>query len=164
MRKLTKALHEIGAIGVMGALAACLVLGMTAPANALPEFAAVRHSIVMVHKYLYVPALALSLVSGLIAIAATNAYKDAGWAWMKALTGVSLFEGSLLTIVGPAKRAAALSAQALTGAGDPAALAQALHSERSGMWVMLALSTANVVLGVWRPRFGRRAGRLDPSP
>jgi hypothetical protein len=153
MRRLTKALHEIGAVGVMGALATCVVLVMTTPATAPAEFAAVRHGIVMVHKFVYVPALALSMISGLIAIAATNAYKDAGWAWMKALTGVSMFEGSLLTIVGPAKRAAALSAQALTGAGDPAALAQALHTEWSGMWVMLALSTANVVLGVWRPRF-----------
>lgn len=156
MRRFTKALHEIGAVGVMGALATCVVLVMTAPAAAPAEFAAVRHGIVMIHKYVYVPALALSMISGLIAIAATNAYKDAGWAWMKALTGVSMFEGSLLTIVGPAKRAAALSAQALTGAGDPAALQQALHTEWSGMWVMLALSTANVVLGVWRPRFSRR--------
>ena len=49
-----------------------------------------------------------------------------------------------------------MSEQALHGAGDPAALAQALHTEWSGMWVMLALATANVVLGVWRPRFIRR--------
>jgi len=155
VRRLIKALHEIGAVGMMGSLAACVVLVMTSPPDSPAQFAAMRHGVVMVHKYVYVPSLALAMISGLLAIAATNAYKDAGWAWIKALTGVSMFEGSLLTIVGPAKRAAALSAQAVTGGGDPAALAQALHTEWSGMWVMLALATANVVLGVWRPRFSR---------
>jgi uncharacterized membrane protein len=120
MRRLIKVLHEIGAVGMMGSLAACVVLVMNSPPDAPAEFAAVRHGIVMVHTYLYVPSLMLAMVSGLIAIAATDAYKDAGWAWMKALTGVSMFEGSLLAIVGPAKRAAALSAEAVTGGGDAA--------------------------------------------
>lgn len=67
-----------------------------------------------------------------------------------------MFEGSLLTIVGPARRAATYAEQAVSGGGDPAALAHALNSEWNGMWVMLALATANVVLGVWRPRFLKR--------
>lgn len=156
MRRLVKILHEIGAVGMMGSLAACVVLVMTSRPDSPVQFAAIRRSIVMVHTYLYVPSLVIAMISGLIAIAATDAYKNAGWAWLKALTGLSMFEGSLLTIVGPATRAAALSAQAATGGGDPAALAQALRTEWSCMWVMLALATANVVLGVWRPRLTRR--------
>ena len=104
MRRLVKALHEIVAVGMMGSLAACVVLVMTSPPDSPAQFAAIRHSVVMVHKYLYVPSLALAMVSGLLAIAATNAYKDAGWAWIRALNGVSMFEGSLLAIVGPARR------------------------------------------------------------
>ncbi len=156
MRRWIKATHEIGAVGMMGSLATCVVLVTSMSPDAPAQFAAVRHAIVLVHKYLYVPSLALALISGLIAIALTAAYRDAGWAWLKALTGISMFEGSLLTIVGPAKRAAALATQALTGGGDTAALERALHTEWSGMWVMLVIATANVVLGVWRPRFIKR--------
>ncbi len=156
MRRFLKATHEIGAIGMMGSLAACVVLATSATPDAPAQFAAVRHAVVLVHKFLYVPSLALALISGLIAIALTAAYRDAGWAWLKALTGISMFEGSLLTVVGPAKRAAALAAEAAAGGGDPAALERALHTEWSGMWVMLAIATANVVLGVWRPRFMKR--------
>ena len=157
MRRTLKALHELAAVGMMGSLAACVVLIMTATTDSPARFAAIRHAIAMVHQYLYVPSLALALISGLLAIAATRAYQDAGWAWIKALTGVSMFEGSLLTIVGPAKKAAVLAEQALSGSGDPSALAHLLHTEWSGTWVMLALATANVVLGVWRPRLARRA-------
>lgn len=156
MRRLIKVLHEIGAVGMMGSLAACVVLVVSTSRDAPAQFAAIRHAIVLVHKYLYVPSLALALTSGLLAIGVTRAYHDAGWAWLKALTGISMFEGSLLTIVGPAKRAAAQAAAALSGTGDPSALARDLHTEWSGMWVMLLIATANVVLGVWRPRFIRR--------
>jgi hypothetical protein len=156
MRKLIKITHEIGAVGMMGSLAACIVLIANSPQGAPAQFATMRHAIAHVHQYLYLPSLGLALISGLIAIAATNAYKDAGWAWLKALTGISMFEGSLLTIVGPAKKAAVLSEQALAGAGDPAALAHLLHTEWGGTWIMLGIATANVVLGVWRPRLMRR--------
>lgn len=157
MRRTLKVLHELAAVGMMGSLAACVVLILSSTTDSPAQFAAIRHAIALVHKFLYLPSLALALISGLLAIAATRAYQDAGWAWIKALTGVSMFEGSLLTIVGPAKKAAVLAEQALSGAGDPAALAHLLHTEWSGTWVMLALATANVVLGVWRPRFGGRS-------
>ena len=50
---------------------------------------------------------------------------------------------------------AALSAQALAGQIDPATLAGSLGSERATLWVLLAVATVNVVLGVWRPRLTR---------
>ena len=92
MRKWIKATHEIGAVGMMGSLAACVVLATSAAPDTPAQFAAIRQAIVLLHKYLYVPSLALAMISGLIAIAATNAFKDAGWAWFKALTGISMFE------------------------------------------------------------------------
>ena len=35
---------------------------------------------------------------------------------------------------------------------DPAALAASLGAEWKSLWVLLAVATANVVLGIWRPR------------
>ncbi len=68
-----------------------------------------------------------------------------------------MFEGTLLTIQASARRAAELSALAAsTATPDPSALEPLLRTERGGLWLMLALCFANVVLGVWRPRIGRR--------
>jgi len=41
----------------------------------------------------------------------------------------------------------------MSGRGDAAQLAEALHAERGGLWLLLALSLANVVLAVWRHEF-----------
>ena len=50
---------------------------------------------------------------------------------------------------------AELSAKVLAGGADAATLAQSLGSEHKVLWVVLAIATVNVVLGVWRPRFSR---------
>lgn len=75
---------------------------------------------------------------------------------MKLLLGVSMFEGTLITVQGPAQKEAALSAQALAGEIDPSLLGQAMQAEWNSVWVVLAIAIVNVVLGVWRPRFQRR--------
>jgi hypothetical protein len=155
-RRTLKLLHEIGAVGVMGSLAACIVLIATAPTDSLVGYAAVRQGIAQITKWLLVPSLAITLITGLAAIAATDAYINAGWAWFKALLGISMFEGTLLTIGGSARRAAELSALAAEGRGDPALLAEVVRTEWGGLWIMIVLSVANIVLAVWRPRFSRR--------
>ena len=147
-RRSLKALHEIAAIGVGGGLAACLVIGFTAHVGAQADFAAARQAIAAVARYVLVPSLALVLVTGLLAIAATRAFHDAGWAWVKALLGLSVFEATLVT-VGASSRQAELASAAAT---DPALLASLLQSERNTLWLLLGLSVANVVLAVWRPR------------
>jgi uncharacterized membrane protein len=121
-RKSLKILHEIGAIGVLGSLAACIVLTVTAPRHSMVECAAVRHGIAAITHWLLVPSLAAVLISGLLFIAATEAYINAGWPWLKAVTGISMFEGSLLTISGSSRQAAELAAIAAAGQGDPALL------------------------------------------
>jgi hypothetical protein len=168
-RKSIKVLHEIGAIGVLGALVACVVLVATAPDQSLAEYAAVRRGIAALSKWVLVPSLLLVLVSGLAAIAANRAYIDAGWAWIKALSGIVIFEGTLMNIDGTAQRAAELATAAVAtgipggagGAGaaeaDAALLAALLRTEWLGLWTMIALALANIVIGVWRPRLRHAA-------
>jgi hypothetical protein len=155
MQRVLKALHELAAIGVLGSLACCLVLAATAPTHSLIGFAAVRAGIAAITHWILVPSLALVLVSGLLAIALNKAYHDAAWAWVKALLGIGMFEGSLLTVGASARRAAELSAMAASGQGDAAQLAQLIRTEWGGLWVLVALSVANVLLAVWRPRLRR---------
>lgn len=156
MGRLLKALHQIGGIGLAGSLAACIVLVLTAPTDSLAGYAAVRQGIAAISQWLLVPSLAIVLVSGLLAIAANRAYHDAGWAWIKALLGIVMFEGTLVTVSASARRAAELSALAAAGEGDPAQLAEVLRTEWGSLWLILALSVANVALAVWRPRILRR--------
>ena len=157
MGRFLKALHQIGGIGLAGSLAACIVLVATAPADSLVGYAAVRQGIAAISQWLLVPSLAIVLVSGLLAIAANRAYHDAGWAWIKALLGIVMFEGTLIAVSASARRAAELSALAAAGEGDPAQLAEVLRTEWGSLWLILALSIANVLLAVWRPRILRRA-------
>lgn len=151
LRKLIKILHEIGAIGVVGSFAACILLAAKAPPLPLIAYAVARHQIAVITQWLLVPSLAVVLISGLLAIAANKAYVDAGWAWLKALLGVSMFEGTLVTIAGSARHAAELSALAASGHPDPVQLAQVQRTESGSLWLLLTLSFANIVIGVWRP-------------
>jgi hypothetical protein len=154
--KSLKSLHEIGAIGTLGSLAACIVLLATAPATSAVAFAAVLQGIAAISKWLLIPSLVMVLISGLLAIAANEAYKSAAWAWVKALLGLGAFEGTLLTVGSSARHAAELSALAASGRGDPAQLAQVLRTEWGGLWILAALALVNIALAVWRPRLYRR--------
>jgi len=142
-----KALHDIASIGFGGALAACLVINGVANRASPVEFAAARNAFAAIAQYVLVPSMAVVVVSGLIALAATRGYLDAGWAWLKALLGLSVFEATLL-IVGSGRKQAELAA-AVTDTGLLDAL---LRSERNTLWLLVVLSIANVLLAVWRPR------------
>jgi hypothetical protein len=152
LKRFLKVLHEIGAVGVMGSFAACLVLVLKGPTQPLVAYAAVRLAIAAITQWLLLPSLAVVLISGLLAMAATSAFHNAAWAWAKALLGLSVFEGTLLTVNASARRAAELATMAVSGQGDPPQLAQVLHTEWGGLWLLLVLSLVNIVLAVWRPR------------
>jgi hypothetical protein len=94
----------------------------------------------------------MTLIAGLLAIALHRGYQNAGWAWAKLVTGVLMFEGGLVGIQGPIQKEAELSTSALAGHADPATLAASLGAERNTLWVIFAVATANVILGIWRPR------------
>ncbi|GJE49504.1 hypothetical protein GOFOIKOB_2541 [Methylobacterium tardum] len=153
MRRLLKFLHTMGSAGLLGAMAALVVLLSLAPAPAaLSGYAAIRGAMGAVATWIFLPSLTVTLMSGLLAMALNRAYLNAGWAWLKLATGVLMFEGGLVYVQGPMKREAEQSAQALAGTLDPAALAVSLPGERGTLWVLLAVATANVALGIWRPR------------
>lgn len=146
----------MGAIGLMGAMASLLVLlAFVPPPTSLAEYALIRGAMGAVAKWIFLPSLALTLVAGLLAIAFNRAYHNAGWAWAKLATGVLIFEFGFAGVQGPMEEEAEQSARALAGQVDPATLALSLGAERSTLWVLLAIATANVVFGVWRPRLTR---------
>jgi uncharacterized membrane protein len=156
MRPLIKFLHTIGAIGMMGAMACLLVLLAWLPEpQARASHAALRAAMGGIATWIFLPSLALTLVAGLLAMAATRAYQNAGWALTKLATGILLFEGGFAGVVGPMQDAAERSQQALAGAAE-ATLAPAPGAERNTLVVLMAIAVVNVALGVWRPRLTRR--------
>jgi uncharacterized membrane protein len=160
MRQLLKFLHTLGAIGMMGAMAALGVILLYAPPpTALAEYAAVRGAMAAAATWVFMPSLGVTLIAGLLAIAASPAFHNAGWAWVKAASGILLFESGFVGVLGPMQREAADSVKALAGTFDPALLGAGLGAERMTIWILLAVSVANMVLGVWRPRLVR--GRRD---
>lgn len=153
VRRLVKFLHTMGAIGLMGAMASLLILlGFAPPPTALAEYASIRGAMGAIATWVFFPSLALTLIAGLAAIAVSRAFHNAGWAWLKAASGILVFESGFIGVLGPMQQEAERSAKALAGQVDPATLALSLGAERGTLWVLLAVATANVVLGVWRPR------------
>lgn len=151
-----KFLHTMGAIGTMGAMACLLVmLGVTPAPTSLAGYALMRGAMGAVSTWVFLPSLGLVLVAGLLAIAVNRRYHDAGWAWIKLATGILVFEGAFAGIQGPMQEEAEQSALALAGRIDPATLGASLGAERNTLYVLLAVATANVVLGIWRPRLTR---------
>ncbi|RBP11346.1 hypothetical protein DFR50_11640 [Roseiarcus fermentans] len=166
MRRLLKFLHTIGAIGLMGSLACLVVLGNHAPAPApesLAAYAMIRGAMAAIAAWIVLPSLVLTLIPGLLAIAATRAFHDAGWAWIKAATGLLIFAGGLHALA-PIQEEARLSADALAGRLEPSALAGVSPGEGMTLWVLLFVSSANVALGVWRPRIIRPFQRATGRP
>jgi len=160
VRRILKFLHTMGAIGLMGAMAALLVLlAWTPPPSELATYATMRGAMGAVATWVFFPSLGLTLVAGLLAIAVTRGFHDAGWAWAKAASGILIFESGFVGVLGPMQREAEQAARALVGQTDPAALARTLGPERNTLWVLLVIATANVVFGIWRPRLVRRAGQ-----
>lgn len=154
IQRLMKFLHTMGAIGFMGAMAGLLVLLAVAPGpEALDQYALIRAAMDGIARWIFLPSVALVLISGLLAIALNDVYKNAGWALTKLATGIIVFEWGFVGVQGPMQNEAALAAKALAGQADPAKLGLSLHAEWWSLWILLGVATVNVVLGVWRPRF-----------
>jgi hypothetical protein len=151
-KRILKVLHLVSSAGLTGALAVHMVLLATAPADSLEGYAIVRRNIEAVSRWVLVPSLMVALASGFFAIAVHPPFTSGAWVWLKAALGLPMFEGTLMTIDTTAKRAAALSAQAVTGEIDPALVAEAVTREWNALWMILALAIAQTALGVWRPR------------
>jgi hypothetical protein len=105
--------------------------------------------------WIFLPSLALTLVAGLLAIGVNPAFHSAGWAWAKLASGILVFEWGFAAIQGPMQQEAELSARALSGEVDAVTLGASLGAEQNSLWVLLAVATANVIFGIWRPRLTR---------
>jgi hypothetical protein len=168
-RKTLKILHTLATAGIVGGLAAYMILLVTAPQDTPQAYADLRASIAALSNYLLLPSLAVVLVSGLFAMVVHSPYLDKGWVWLKAGSGILMFKGVLTIIGAKADYAASVSARIAEGEEAAAVLERALAYEWTTLWIMLALSVANVVLGVWRPKLSRdakaeRSSKRDAKP
>jgi hypothetical protein len=153
LRRLLKCLHTLGAIGMMGSMASFLAaLAFLSGPTSLAAQAGVAGALAEIATWVFLPSMALTLLSGLLAMAATAGFHDAGWVWIKAATGILVFEGGLQYVAGPIQEAGRTSASLLAGRLDPADVAHTLSAERNTLWILLAVALANVALGVWRPK------------
>lgn len=157
MRRVMKFLHSVSAIGLAGGLAAYVTVLLAAPAElTVGEHAALRAGLAGVSSWLIVPSMLITIVTGLLAMTVHHPFMNQPWVWVKALTGLLIFEATLASIDAPAQQTAKALADAVgTGIG-PADVAKLLRDEWTAWWILLGLSIANVALGIWRPRFGLR--------
>jgi uncharacterized membrane protein YobD (UPF0266 family) len=144
-----KTVHDIASIAFGGALVVCLVINLTTNIASTTEFLAARHIFASIAKFVLVPSMAIVTLSGLVALAATQAYRDAGWAWLKAVLGINVFAATLL-LAGSAGNQGEIAAA--VSSADLATLQRLLRSERITLWLLIALCVVNVVLAVWRPK------------
>lgn len=160
MRKLIKILHSVGAIGLAGGLATFMVVLAAGPEMSdIGAYASLRASLDAVSSTIIVPSLGLTIVSGVMALAVHYPFTEAPWVWVKALSGLPLFEATLALVDAPARDAAAASALAAAGEMDLSELALAVEDNWPGWSVLMALCAINVIFGVWRPLFGRNKER-----
>ena len=159
MIKTLKFLHSLASCGIVGALLGYAIILSYAPQDSPNSFAQMRQTISLLCNYLLLPSLALALVTGLLAMAVHRPFQELRWVWIKAFLGLSMFEGTLAVIQSKADYAAAIAAKIATGEEPATALDSALRSEWVSLGAIVALSIANIVLGVWRP-----ALKLPKSP
>ncbi len=152
MRRLLKFLHTLGAAGLTGGIAALALVLILAPASTKTAGAvSIMVAMAKTAQWIVGPSMVATVVTGLLAMLATPAFYNAGWVWLKAATGLLVLEGGL-HVLGPLQEEAARGAAALTGGPDPAGVARLFTDESNTLWVLLAVSVANIALGVWRPR------------
>jgi hypothetical protein len=151
MRRLLKFLHSLASCGVIGALAGYFVVLVLAPQDTPQAYAAMRLTLTALASYMLVPSMAVALVTGLLAMAVHYPFAQTRWAWLKALLGLGIFEATLGLVGAKATAAAEAAVEAAAGKGAPGAIEAIIASEWASLGALLALSLAQVALGVWRP-------------
>jgi len=141
MRVTLKILHTLAACGLIGGLGAYMLMLTFAPQGTPADYADLRETI-----------KALALVTGLLAMVAHHPFQEKGWVWIKAASGILMFKGVLTIVSAKAGHAAEMSRRIAEGTAPEGALDQLIGLEWGTLWAVMAISLANVVLGVWRPR------------
>ncbi len=158
-KRLVKFLHTATGLGLVGGLAAYMIVLATGPQiDSLAAYAAMRSSLAMVSKWLLIPSMLGVLVTGLLAMMLHYPFLEKPWVWLKALSGVLIFEASLGSIDAPAQAAARLSMEAVNGEIDTLLLASQVRDEWVAWWILLALAVLNIAIATWRPRFNKLFG------
>ena len=159
MRKLLKFGHSMTAITFLGSVVVLWVFHhyLPLPAEALEIYVAERQVMERAATLVMMPSLLLTLLFGLASFAVVPGYHGAPWAWGKLITTVLMLEGSLLGIQSPIKREAELATAALTDISLVGELALKLDAERGSLAIIGLVATANVALGIWRPKFRSRS-------
>ncbi len=136
----------------MGGLAALVVVVVLAPASAgTAGYLPLVGAMAKLAAWIVGPAMILTVISGLLAMAVNPAFYDLGWVWLKAATGILILEGGL-HVIGPIQEEARRGAEAIAVGPDPASVTRLFTAESNTLWVLLGVSAANIALGVWRPR------------
>ena len=154
MRKAVKFLHTLASCGIVGAMLAHGLLLALTPAHI--DLAGTRALIALMGTWLLVPSMAIVVMSGLLSMAVHQPFQALPWVWTKAALGFLTFLATL-HLQGMTASVAAATARLAPGEGVSASLAAELATEGPLLAAVLALSVASIVLGVWRPRFARRA-------
>ena len=149
MRRLLKFLHTLGAAGLIGGLAALVVIITFAPGSmgAFP----VREAMARIAAWIVGPSMVVTVIAGLLAIAINPVFHEAGWAWAKAATGILILEGCL-HVMGPIGEAAKRGASGAAAGAAPVSTTGLLTGESATLWVLLAVCAANIALAIWKPR------------
>ncbi|MEL6868506.1 MAG: hypothetical protein AAFO81_01770 [Pseudomonadota bacterium] len=156
-RKAVKILHSIAGIGYGGGLAAYLLVLMFAPEiTDVSQHLALRESLASVSKWMILPSMVVVVTSGLLAMVVHYPFMNAPWVWLKALSGLLIFEATLASIDGPAQAAKRAAQDAVDGNMDLATLNELLGAEWTALYILLSLAVVNVVLAIWRPTFGMK--------
>jgi len=156
MRRTLKFLHTVAACGLVGAFLAYLIVLAFAPQGTPLAYAQMRQTVGAISNWLLLPSMAVALISGLLAMMVHKPFAELRWVWAKAVLGLSLFEATLAIIGSKATSAAEEAERIVRGESDAAALASIVANEWPTLYVLLALSAAQIALGVWRPRLGAR--------
>ena len=156
MRQLMKFLHTVSSAGIVGGIVAYGLILSFAPQATPQDYADMRQTIAAISNYMLLPALGISLVTGLLAMAVHRPFQELRWVWVKALLGISMFEATLAIISAKAGDAARLSAQIAAGEPLQQGLQATIASEWTTLGAIMAISLANYVLGVWRPSLAMR--------
>jgi len=80
-------------------------------------------------------------------------FYNAGWVWAKLALGLSVFEGTLLSIQGPAQKAGAIATKYGNREVDGTALVAINGPNEMAIFVVLLVCLVATAFGIWRPRF-----------
>jgi len=163
MKKALKFLHTLASSGIIGALLAYAILLTSAPQDSPSAYADMRASVSALCNYLLLPSLALALITGLLSMAVHRPFQEMRWVWVKALLGIGMFESTLAIVGSKADYAAKMAARIAEGEATAEALNSALTYEWHTLGTIMALSLANILLGVWRPLLKRRRRAGQPQ-